>query len=504
MASKFSMSETGFTTQINSPAKPGLIFLIGNNANNFDLLSRLLTESRFNVVVAKSVDSAIYQAAYARPNLMILDITEPGFNGVKACQSLKEDDITKEIPVVLLSDTAHKEEKIKCLEIGAVDYINKPIQPEEVLVRVRNNIIICQLQKQVNQQNLRIQNQMAIQNLIGMMQERICQSAKLEEILSDTVKELRVILQNERVFLYELEPESKQAIAFDSMKFDAVNKYDTLKGYDYIQNFPETKAGYFPSFNEYQNLPLYQVNNQPNLILPIRQGGKIWGFFIVENLSQKRDEQELEVELLKQLVRQVGVTIQQAQLYERLQTVNEELHRLATLDSLTQLANRYWFNMYLSQEWQRLLIEEAQGFRFKGNSNCLSLIMCDVDYFKPYNDNYGHLAGDFCLQEVAKAIRETVNRPADLVARYGGEEFAVILPNTSAEMAFDIAERIRTKVKGLQIAHCKSPIAQYVTLSLGVSSMVPHRESSPEELIATADRALYRAKEQGRDRTYLL
>ncbi|MFB2838589.1 diguanylate cyclase domain-containing protein [Floridanema evergladense] len=466
-------------------------------------LSKLLTESRFNVVVGKSVDSAIYQAEYARPKLMILDITESEFNGVKACQSLKEDKITKDIPLVLLADIAHKEEKIKCLEIGAVDYINKPIQPEEVLVRVRNNIIICQLQKQVHEQNLRIQHQMAIQNLIGMMQEQICQSAKLEEILNDTVNELRGILQNERVFLYQLEQHSMQATSLDLINLETNYNYYPSKGSDYIPNYQETKAGYFPSLNEYQN-PLYQVENKFNLILPIRQGRKIWGFLIVENVSQKSEGQELEVELLKQLVRQVGVTIQQAQLYERLQTVNEELHRLATLDSLTQLANRYWFNMYLSQEWQHLLIEETQGFRFKGNPNCLSLIMCDVDYFKPYNDSYGHLAGDFCLQEVAKAIRETVNRPADLVARYGGEEFAVILPNTSAETAFDIAERIRTKVKCLQIAHSNSPIAQYVTLSLGVSSIVPHRESSPEELIATADRALYRAKEQGRDRTYLL
>ncbi|MGA9380356.1 MAG: diguanylate cyclase, partial [Phormidium sp.] len=230
----------------------------------------------------------------------------------------------------------------------------------------------------------------------------------------------------------------------------------------------------------------------------------IWGLLIVENISQKLESEELELELLKQLARQIGITIQQSQLYERLQSVNQELHRLATLDGLTQLANRYWFNIYLSQEWQHLLIEENQGFRFKGNSNCLSLIMCDVDYFKPYNDTYGHLVGDFCLQEVAKAIRETVNRPADLVARYGGEEFAVILPNTNAEIAFAIAEKIRAKVKGLQIVHSKSPISQYVTLSLGVSSIVPHRESSPEELIAAADRALYRAKELGRDRTYLL
>ncbi|MFB2938021.1 diguanylate cyclase domain-containing protein [Aerosakkonemataceae cyanobacterium BLCC-F154] len=491
------MSQPRFTTQINPPSKAGLIFIISNSANNFELLTKLLTESRFNVVVAKNVDSAIYQAEYARPKLMILDITESEFNGVRVCQLLKENNITKDIPVVLLSDSAHQEEKIKCLAIGAVDYINKPIQKEEVLVRVKNNITICRLQQQVSEQARRIQNQMAIQNLIGLMQERICQSAKLEEILSHTINELRVILQNERVSVYQFEQYSNQTISFDSTSLKEIYSWDA-------KDYSKVKARYYTVINEYQNQPPHREENQLNLILPIRQGGSIWGLLIVENLSPKLEGQELQVELLKQLTRQIGITIQQAQLHEKLKTVNEELHRLATLDGLTQLANRYWFNMYLSQEWQHLLIEESQGFRFKGNSNCLSLIMCDVDYFKPYNDNYGHLSGDFCLQEVAKAIRETVNRPADLVARYGGEEFAVILPNTSAEMAFDIAEKIRTKVKDLQIAHCKSPISQFITLSLGVSSIVPHRESSPEELIAMADRALYRAKEQGRDRTYIL
>jgi diguanylate cyclase (GGDEF)-like protein len=498
MVTKLSMSQPRFTTQINLHCKPGLVFLIGSNASNFDLLSKILTEFRFNVVVAKSTDSAIYQAEYARPSLMILDITQLEFDGVKACELLKNNEITKDIPLILLCDIVHQEEKIKCLEMGAVDYIHKPIQPEEVLVRVKNNITVSNLQKQVHEQNLHIQHQMAIQNLIGRMQEQICQSGKLAEIINFTVNELRQILQNERVSICQFEEYWSDTISFNSATSDA--RYRS----DYQQDKQRTKASYWNNVTQYQNHFQYRVEHKPNLIFPIRQGSKIWGLLIVENISQKLDCPELEVELLKQLARQVGITVQQTELYQRLQTVNQELRRLATLDSLTQLANRYWFNIYLTQEWQHLLIEETQGFKFKSNSNCLSLIMCDVDYFKPYNDTYGHLAGDFCLQEIAQAIRETVNRPADLVARYGGEEFAVILPNTNAETAFAVAEKIRTKVKGLGIAHGKSPISQYVTLSLGVSSIVPHQESSPEELIAAADRALYQAKEQGRDRTYIL
>ena len=130
----------------------------------------------------------------------------------------------------------------------------------------------------------------------------------------------------------------------------------------------------------------------------------------------------------------------------------------------------------------------------------LSLILCDVDYFKRYNDTYGHLAGDTCLQRVAGAISRGVKRPADLVARYGGEEFAVVLPNTNALGAVQVAELVRHELNQLMIPHAASAVSKYVSLSLGVSSTIPTQEFSLEQLIAAADKALYEAKEQGRNR----
>ena len=156
-----------------------------------------------------------------------------------------------------------------------------------------------------------------------------------------------------------------------------------------------------------------------------------------------------------------------------LQKANQELQQLTMLDGLTKVANRRRFDNYLAQEWQRLTQE---GYP-------LSLILCDVDYFKSYNDTYGHQAGDDCLQQIAQAIKNAVNRPEDLVARYGGEEFAVILPNTKAEGALHIAETIRLKIQSLQLIHIKSPINKYITLSLGVFSTIPAQENSPQSLI---------------------
>ncbi|MFN6461703.1 MAG: PleD family two-component system response regulator [Nostoc sp. DedVER02] len=191
--------------------------------------------------------------------------------------------------------------------------------------------------------------------------------------------------------------------------------------------------------------------------------------------------------VLRQRVKRL---IQQSQLQQKLETVNLELQRLVTIDGLTQVANRRRFEEYLNQEWQRLKREQRP----------LSLILCDVDFFKLYNDTYGHRVGDRCLQEIAKAIKDIINRPADLVARYGGEEFAVILPDTETEGAIHVAEKICYAVRTLAIPHQSSQVSAYVTISTGFTTEIPQPDSDLEEMIAAADRALYQAKAAGRDR----
>jgi diguanylate cyclase (GGDEF)-like protein len=192
---------------------------------------------------------------------------------------------------------------------------------------------------------------------------------------------------------------------------------------------------------------------------------------------------------------QLQQEIQQRQEAEaKLQKANAQLKRLATLDSLTQVANRHRFDEYFNQVWR---ISRREQW-------VLSLLLCDVDYFKLYNDTKGHQAGDECLYKVAQAMKQVVKRPADLVARYGGEEFAVILPNTPAQGALQVAKFIQSKLIQLGLTHPRSPIKNSVTLSVGVSSTVPCHQTSPEALIAAADQALYQAKETGRDRAVFL
>jgi diguanylate cyclase (GGDEF)-like protein len=161
---------------------------------------------------------------------------------------------------------------------------------------------------------------------------------------------------------------------------------------------------------------------------------------------------------------------------------------------LTEVKNRHSFNQYLDTEWRRLAREEAP----------LSLIMCDIDYFKIYNDTYGHQAGDECLRAVAQTIRQSLQRPTDVAARYGGEEFAVILPQTDAASALLVAEHIRVKVKDLKIFFKPERFDGLpncvVTISLGIASVVPGQENDAATLVLAADEALYHSKRQGRDR----
>ncbi|HRP98278.1 MAG TPA: diguanylate cyclase [Rhodocyclaceae bacterium] len=166
------------------------------------------------------------------------------------------------------------------------------------------------------------------------------------------------------------------------------------------------------------------------------------------------------------------------------------LQNLASRDGLTGIANRRTFDIQLQREWLRAQRDGAP----------LSLILADIDYFKRYNDYYGHQQGDACLRQVADALAGAIYRPADLVARYGGEEFAAIMPDTDRHGAFEVAERLREAVSGLRLPHACSEVASHVTMSLGVATLVPTPGQQPDHLVAAADAALYAAKHAGRNR----
>lgn len=176
-----------------------------------------------------------------------------------------------------------------------------------------------------------------------------------------------------------------------------------------------------------------------------------------------------------------------------LEAAQARLERLVTVDGLTGVTNRRYFDEHMTNEWKRA----------RRDRTMVAVAMIDVDFFKSFNDALGHQAGDTCLQTVAKTIDRHLRHPADFVSRYGGEEFAVVLPNTDEIAARTVAERLRARVEDLGIRHPASAASPVVTISVGVATALPELEPAPDALIEKADQALYRAKNEGRNRVVL-
>ncbi|MEH2463247.1 EAL domain-containing protein [Nostoc sp.] len=350
-----------------------------------------------------------------------------------------------------------------------------------------------------NQVEQQAQHQKESERIVAAVTQRIRQSLKLDEILQTTVDQVRQLFKVDRVIIYKFEPDWSGLVVVESLAKECMS----ILGFHVMDTcFKSTRAAYYQQGKtkaiediETAGLSpchvdlLRSLEIRANLVVPILQQEGLWGLLIAHQCHDARQWQQSEINLFNQLAGQAAIAIQQSELYHQLQQANHELQRLACSDGLTQVANRRCFDDTFNAQWQRLAREQAS----------LSLILCDVDYFKLYNDTHGHLAGDDALRQVAKAISQTVKHPADLVARYGGEEFAVILPNTDIESAIAVARDIQNNVSALKKPHPHSQVSEFITLSLGVATITPDSQLSPATLIATADQRLYQAKAQGRN-----
>ncbi|AWU94451.1 diguanylate cyclase [Azospirillum ramasamyi] len=289
------------------------ILVVDDIPSNVHVLSRILKDD-YDIYFATDGEKALDLVQARMPDLVLLDIMMPGMDGFEVCRRIKSDPATHDIPVIFISAKSEVEDETRGLEVGAIDFITKPISPPIVKARVRNHLLL-----------------------------------------------------------------KRQADLLRSLSF---------------------------------------------------------------------------------------------------------------LDGLTGIANRRRFDDAMTREWRRCTRSHLP----------LSLIILDVDHFKAYNDEYGHQAGDECLRLVAELLADRARRPSDLVARYGGEEFVCLLPETDGTGAIRVAEGFRAAVAEQRIPHAQSPVAPFVTISLGVATVTPSADGSPERLAEMADQLLYRAKRAGRNR----
>ena len=490
------------------------------------MVNQVLEPEGYQIIEAENGKQCLEMCSIQIPDLILLDAIMPEMDGFACCVKLQEifskhlpnnfsldhnldsNPLLYRTPVLIITSLEDKESIDLAFTVGAIDYITKPIRWAVLRQQVRR---ILQINQLVNE--LRKQTESA--RLMTIIQERIRQSLNLNNILTTTVDEVRKFLKIDRVLIYKFKPDGTGEIVMESVICEQKSVLKNIdQDTDYINDNTEK------NFNNQEYIPIrdlipyhikflnkFQV--KANLVVPISKSNteknsdndndfdynqeQLWGLLIAHHCSNSRKWDSSEIEFIERLAGQLAIAIQQSELYQQLKIVNQKLVELATLDSLTKVANRRIFEEHLEKEWRRMTREKAN----------ISLILCDVDYFKLYNDTYGHPAGDRCLQEVANAIKAEVKRPGDLVARYGGEEFVVVLPRTDGTGGFHVAELIRKRLRALNLVHAGSQISKFVTMSFGVSSTIPSINSSLQELIETADNALYQAKQKGRNQTII-
>ncbi len=419
------------------------VLIVDDTPANIGVLLRILEHEGYQVLAATSGEAALKIVAQTTVDLIVLDIMMPGIDGLETCRRLKTMPTTRMTPVIFISALNDTVDIIEGFKVGAVDYIHKPFRQEEVCVRVRMHL---QMTKYFNAYRF--------------------EAERLRAIVNNMAEGLLLI--NTDGIIRSANPAAYNLLGYAPGQLVDMNLIELL-----TEPFNIEYAGYF----SYESNPAGRLNalrhGPQEVVLRGPSGNAVC---LDLTMSKIFAEETLYVGLLHDISAH--------------KQSHDELLRIASTDPLTNLANRRQLDLFLRQEWGR-----AQ----RANST-LSLAIIDVDYFKPYNDTLGHQAGDRCLQQVAAAIKAIANRPTDLAARFGGEEFVLLLAATDMDGARQLAEKARAAVEAQALPHPASGIGPYVTVSIGVASMCPQKDTPTSDLLAAADAALYQAKEQGRNR----
>lgn len=417
------------------------ILIVDDAPLNVDALRKMMVEQGYQTFVANSGERALAIALRVRPDLILLDVVMPGMDGFETCRQLKAHAGTAGIPVIFMSARTGTDDIVAGFEIGAVDYIGKPLRLAEVRARVRT--------------------QLQIRSNSATQQE---QAERLRTIVDSMAEGLMIIEASGRI--QYANPACDQYLGYASKEL-AGHSISELLSPPVAQEYLDYFAGYAA------NPGTVRQHGAREVTIRGRDGAM----------------RSMDLTLTPIFVREplfIGL-LHDISHHKRSET---ELQRAALADPLTRIANRRHFDSFLDKEWQRALRSGAP----------LSLIVLDVDHFKLYNDSLGHTAGDLCLCQVAQAISSHALRATDLAARYGGEEFVLLFAETPADKAALLAESIRAHIEALKLAHPRSPTSAWLTVSIGVATMVPTQHDAVEKLFMAADRAMYRAKEGGRNR----
>ena len=482
------------------------ILLVEDNLADANLVVDILDKyswQKSNLKHVKKVTEAIDLLDRDNFDAILLDLFLPDSQGIASLDIVKQK--APQLPILILTATDDLNMAVRSLRQGAQDYLIKGEFEGKRLTRS----IQYAIERQRSEFTFRQQA------LMKEMLDKIRNSIDLEAILKTTATQIQQFLQSDRVLIHCDESHTSATTVVspsaDALADCGVDRF--VEAVNLLRRSIFTESDTVSAVEDTTIASGIQADIRglvrSYLILPIWVGKSVEctyemlsttsydsdlqtprGILIAYNVNRTRKWPDWEINFLQRLTTQVTIAIAQSQLCCQLQTANQKLQQLAILDGLTGIANRRYFDLVLNKEWQRLAREQQP----------LSLILCDIDYFKAYNDAYGHQQGDRCLRKIARILRQAARRPADLAARYGGEEFAIILPNTDSQGALFIAQKIMNRLAKAQIPHKKSEVSNFVTLSIGITTKIPRPKQSVRTIINVADRLLYKAKTAGRDR----
>lgn len=417
---------------------PELILIVDDNPTNLEVMSEALSDAGYDIAIATSGERAIKQIQRSQPDLILLDIMMPGINGFQACQIIREEIALIDIPIIFMTALADTENKVKGLELGAVDYITKPFQEQEVIARVKTHLRLKLIEKRLRQSEERF--------------ESILNS--LEEVVwSATLGPLTFLYLNpavEQIFGYP----TQRLKNHPQLWFDAVHPDDQSRLKDAFETLQvDTSICLeYRIFNAAGEMRWLKVRAQKILEPEREEGYRIDG--ILHDISQQK--------------------------HAETQLIHDAHH-----DNLTGLLNRNCFIGQTNQQLETLNLLSAEKF---------AVLFIDLDRFKSINDTLGHHLGDQLLKKVAERIKQSL-RPSDVIARIGGDEFTILLKRVShAADAICVVERIYEE---LSEAITLDGQLIYTTASTGIVIAAEHY-SNAAEMLRDADIAMYQAKKQGK------
>ncbi len=446
------------------------ILVVDDVPANVKLLEAKLANEYYDVITAKDGFEALKQVKEHKPDLILLDIMMPGMDGFEVCTKLKQDPEVSHIPVVMVTALSEKADRLKGLEVGADDFLTKPINDMALFARVKSLIRIKQLLDEVRLRD-KTSHEMGIASEIDTAFISNVNGAKVLLVDDDVVQGKQIIAALNENFKAEWVQESDKAVAKASEgDYDVVLISTLLSDADGLRLASQLK-----SQEEIRNTPLLVLVDEDDT----RVMYKALEMGINDYLIVPVDKNEMMARVRSQVRRK--------RYQEALKSTYQKSISMAITDALTGLYNRHYLNTHLGNMVKQSL----------KNGKHLALMMLDMDHFKSVNDTYGHDVGDLILQQLSNIIIQE-SRSAELASRFGGEEFVILMPETNPQSALAAAQRMREIVEATPFKINNNGDAINKTVSIGVASLHPDGDSA-ESLLKRADEALYEAKNNGRN-----